>query len=232
MSDPLTETPRQRLAEILRLPFAARSGEMDFPAVRAVQRHWDELRAGRVAPARAELDPKPLAHCLDVMFVAELVAPSVARLRLTGQQLGDLLGMEPRGMPLSVFFTGEARTELAGALAQVAQGARVVMPLRSDAGLGQPGIDGLLALMPLADSDGRITRVLGVLETRGPAGRSPRRFRLSAPMQAERGGRGSAAAAPAPRPAAPIRNAPDTTRPARPLPGPKPRLVLIRGGKA
>lgn len=210
MSDPLTETPGQHLADLLRLPYAPRSGEADFPAVRAVQRHWDALRAGRLAPLRAELDPKPLAHCLDVMFVAELVAPSVARLRLCGQQLGDLLGMEPRGMPLSVFFNGEARPELANALAQVAQGARAVMPLRSDAGQGQPAIDGLLALMPLADADGGITRMLGVLETRGPAGRAPRRFRLSAPLRMA----GDTLPAPAPARAG------------------KPRLRVIRGGKA
>lgn len=212
MSTPLTDnqTPAQRLAEVLRLPFAPRTGEIDFPAVRAVQRHWDELRAGRIAPSRAELDPKPLAHCLDVMFVAELVAPTVARLRLCGQQLGDLLGMEPRGMPLSVFFNGEARAELGAALTQVAQGARVVMPLRSEAGLGQPAIDGLVALMPLTDADGRITRILGVLETHGPAGRAPRRFRLSAPVRLETG----KAPAPASRPR-----------------GEKPRLRVIKGGK-
>ena len=209
MSDPLSITPSQRLTEVLRLPFAPRSGEVDFPAARAVQLHWDTLRAGRLAPLRAELDPKPLAHCLDVMFVAELVAPSVARMRLCGQQLGDLLGMEPRGMPLSVFFNGDSRAELATALAQVALGARAVMPLRSDAGLGQPAIDGLLALMPLADADGRITRMLGVLETRGPAGRAPRRFRLSAPLRME-----------------------GDTRPAlAPSSAGSPRLRVIKGGK-
>ncbi|MCB1389087.1 MAG: PAS domain-containing protein [Rhodobacteraceae bacterium] len=227
MSDPVTDplTAGQRLAGVLHLPFTPRGGALDFPAVRAVRQHWDALRAGRLAPARADLDPRPLAHCLDVMFVAELVAPSVARLRLCGQQLGDLLGMEPRGMPLSVFFNGDARTELAGALSQVAQGARAVMPLRSDAGLGQPAIDGLLALMPLTDTDGRITRILGVLETRGPAGRAPRRFRLSAPLRMENGAR-------ADQPSGPVSPVTDLTAAVvTPVRGEKPRLRVIRGGK-
>ena len=114
MSDLLSESNStlHSGADIFRLPGSPRNAEPDFPAVRAVQQHWEILRAGRVCPTRAEIDPKPLAHCLDVMFVAELVAPTVARLRLCGQQLGELLGMEPRGMPLSVFFQAEARVEL------------------------------------------------------------------------------------------------------------------------
>ncbi|WP_334194869.1 PAS domain-containing protein [Pararhodobacter sp.] len=242
MSDvvPESQSPSQRLAEVLRLPFTARSGEQDYPAVRAVQSHWNELRGDRICPARAELDPKPLAHCLDVMFVAELVAPSVARLRLCGQQLGELLGMEPRGMPLSVFFNGDARTELAQALAQVAQGARAVMPLRSDAGLGQAAIDGMLALMPLSDPDGRITRVLGVLETRGPAGRAPRRFRLSAPLRMESDPHPHPFAKPAPAARAATGNAERRVEApaghllpaALPQRGQKPMLRVIKGGLA
>lgn len=247
MSDvvPDCQSPSQRLADVLRLPFTARSGEQDYPAVRAVQSHWNELRGDRICPSRAELDPKPLAHCLDVMFVAELVAPSVARLRLCGQQLGELLGMEPRGMPLSVFFNGDARTELAQALAQVAQGARAVMPLRSDAGFGQAAIDGMLALMPLSDPDGRITRVLGVLETRGPAGRAPRRFRLSAPLRMERDARANPFAKPAPAARAGTGNAERRVEASAPVSAPlsaplsaelpqrgqRPVLRVIKGGK-
>ena len=87
-------------------------------------------------------------------------------------------------MPLSVLFEGAGREELASALRQVQQGARVALPLRSDRAIGQPVLDGMLALMPLTDAQGKMTRVLGVLETIGPVGRAPRRFRtLSAPRE-------------------------------------------------
>ncbi|WP_127103776.1 PAS domain-containing protein [Pararhodobacter zhoushanensis] len=209
MSDALSDTIPPQRGRILRLPFATRETAPDFPTVRAVQTHWESLRDGRIAPARSEIDPRPLAHCLDVMFVAELVAPRVARLRLAGQQLNDLLGMEPRGMPLSVFFAATARDELAEALLQVGQGARALLPLRADARLAQPALDGMLALLPLTDTENRITRILGVLETRGPTGRAPRRFRLTEPMRTQR----------------------DST-PARVPVGQKPSLIVIKGGKA
>ena len=67
------------------------------------------------------------------------------------------------------------------------------------------------AYYTLTDRDGRLSRVLGVLETLGPVGRAPRRFRTTAPMQAE------AASAP---------------RVPRPAPGQRPALRLISGGRA
>ena len=191
---------RQRLGTLWQAP-----EQPCFPAIDAVQAYWEDLRGGRPAPARAEIDPRPLADALNVLFIAERIAPGVARLRLCGQHFSDLLGMEPRGMPLSVLFTAAARDDLARALEQVARGARVALPLRAEKGLGRPGLDGLLALMPLADAQGRITRILGVLETQGQIGRAPRRFALSAPVQ------------PHPNPV-PTRG--------------KPALRLVRGGKS
>ena len=180
---------------------------MPFPAVEAVQGYWESIRGGRAAPARSEIDPRPLADNLNVLFIAERIAPGIARLRLCGQHFADLLGMEPRGMPLSVLFTTGAREDLATALEHVARGARVTLPLRADKGLGRPGLDGMLALMPLADAQGKITRILGVLETQGQIGRAPRRFSLSQPVQR-----------------------PSAERPA-PAAG-QPRLRLVQGGKA
>jgi len=168
-------------SNVRRLPFALQTmGTQDYPAIALVQAYWETLRDGRAAPVRAEIDPRPLAGALDTLFIAEMVAPGVARLRLCGQHFNELLGMEPRGMPLSMFFAPEARDGLAKALAQVAQGARAALPLRAEKGIGKPGLDGMLALMPLADQSGAINRVLGVLETHGQVGRAPRRFRMLA----------------------------------------------------
>jgi len=183
-SRPFSEPSADATPENVRyLSFSMRPApDVDYPAIASVQAHWEVLREGRSAPARSEIDPRPIAASLDVLFIAELVAPGVARLRLCGQQFTEILGMEPRGMPLSVFFAQDARDGLSAAVAQVSQGVRATLPVRAEKGIGRPALDGMLALMPLADQDGRITRVLGVLETHGQIGRSPRRFKLSAPL--------------------------------------------------
>ena len=173
---------QEQAARILRLPFALRAPVLDYPAVCEVQAYWDRLRAGRSMPARSEVDPREISAALAHAFVAEIVAPGVARLRVAGSHLNDLLGMESRGMPRSVYMAGTSRQELAQAIQQVAQGARAQLPLRSDAGIGKPALDGLLVLMPLRDRAGHPTRILGVLETHGQIGRLPRRFRLAGPV--------------------------------------------------
>jgi hypothetical protein len=158
--------------------------EARFDAVALALAHWDQLRAGRPMPQRDEIDPRALAQALEFMFVAEPVAPGVARLRLAGQHLHLLLGMEPRGMPLCALFEGPARAEIADAVDQVVRhGVRVLMPVRSEGGLGRPAIEGLLALMPLADGEGKVHRLLGAMQTRGGIGRTPRRLTLSGPAR-------------------------------------------------
>jgi hypothetical protein len=172
---------QEQAARILRLPFALRGPALEYPAVAAVHDYWDRLRAGRAMPGRSEVDPREISAALAHAFIAEIVAPGVARLRVAGSHLNELLGMEARGMPLSVYVTGETRHELAEAIRQVAQSARAQLPLRSDPGIGKPALDGLLVLMPLRDRAGQPTRILGALETHGEIGRLPRRFRLTAP---------------------------------------------------
>jgi hypothetical protein len=158
--------------------------EARFPAVALTLRHWDRLRAGRSMPTRDEIDPRDLAQALEFLFVAEPVAPGVARLRLAGQHLSRLLGMEPRGMPLCALFCGPARDEVSGALQQVTRsGLRVLLPIQSQGALGRPALDGLLALMPLGTSPGQPPRILGVLQTRGAIGRTPRKIGLAGPVE-------------------------------------------------
>lgn len=196
------------MTDLFALPPAANSPDPTarFPAVALALRHWEVLRAGRPMPARDEIDPRELAEALEFLFVAEPVAPGVARIRLAGQHLSALLGMEPRGMPLCAAFEGEARAEVAASVEQVVRhGARALLPVRAAGSLGRPALQGLLGLMPLADAAGATVRLLGVLQTRGGIGRTPRRLDLAGPV--ERLG-----------PPAPA--------------GGRPALRLIRGGRA
>ena len=195
-----------------RNPLRPRHEGLSYPAIEAVMAHWNALRGDATAPARADLDPRAMTGALDVLFVAELVAPTVARLRLTGQRLFDLVGMEPRGMPLSVFLAHDARAALDDALRQVAMGARVVLPLRAARGLARPAIDARMLLLPLTDHHGAINRVLGVLEYHGQVGRAPRTLSLAAPLHHV-----------------------TTQAPAQPIPARathRPALRVIKGGKA
>lgn len=144
--------------------------------------YWSGLRQNGTVPRRASIDPQALGAALPHVFLAELVTPRVARLRICGHRIEALMGMDMRGMPLSVLFQGAARDDLAEALEQTATGARVILSLQSDSGFGQPKAKATLALMPLADEAGRLTRLLGVLDQRGQITRMPCRFTLARPV--------------------------------------------------
>lgn len=147
-----------------------------------VTRHWASLRTANQAPNRNQIDASTIAYALPHVFLAELLTPRVARFRICGQRIEDLLGLDMRGMPITALFQGKAREEIAEALEQVARGARVTLSLEGETGFGVPKLTAVLALLPLTDTSGQITRVLGVLECKGDTGRAPRRFTLAKPL--------------------------------------------------
>ncbi len=144
--------------------------------------YWQALAAQYGAPPfRHHVDPRALQNGLENAFLAEEIAPGHARLRVAGQMFRQLLGSDPRGMPLSALFLPGARANLQALLGQVfatPAGARVLVagPARL---LGSAN-SGILQLWPLRDDTGGVTRVLGCMVlARAPAHRSaPQRLNI------------------------------------------------------
>ena len=179
-----------------------------FPHLATVEAYWQALRGRRLAPGRGEVDPRGIEASLEYAFILEKIAPGVGRLRIAGTHLADLLGMEVRGMPLSAFFTAEARADLASSLEAVCETPAIAtLSLAAEPGIGKPVLEARLLLMPLRGEDGGINRVLGCLDSSGSIGRAPRRFVITAQRLMQISGHDSAAgsrglrtATPAPRP--------------------------------
>ncbi|MCB1337326.1 MAG: PAS domain-containing protein [Maritimibacter sp.] len=148
-----------------------------FPALSRIESYWEALRDGRAMPTRAEIDPRGIADVLEFAFVLEKVAPGLARIRLAGMHLNELMAMEVRGMPITAMFLPEARRELQRVIENVLESpAAVRLVLESDKGFARPPLQAQMMLLPLRDAEGRVTRILGALQARGPIGRGPRRF--------------------------------------------------------
>jgi hypothetical protein len=146
-----------------------------------VEAYWDALRAGREMPKRAEIDPRGIESALEYAFILERVAPGVARLRIAGSHLHDVMGMEARGMPLTAFFERDVRTRVAGLLEEVFQTPGVAeINMHSTGSLGQPALDARMILLPLKSDLGDVSRILGCLVTLGELGEVPRRFDIRA----------------------------------------------------
>ncbi|WP_380052424.1 PAS domain-containing protein [Falsihalocynthiibacter sp. SS001] len=153
---------------------------MSYPAINAVIAYWDGLRAGRAVPMRSEVDPRGIEPALENAFILERIAPGMARIRLAGAHMSDLMGMEVRGMPFTAFFCPTARKDMSDILEAVFNGPEIAdITLESDKGIGKPPLSGKIVLLPLKSDLGDVTRILGCFVTTGEIGRGPRRFEVT-----------------------------------------------------
>ncbi len=153
---------------------------MRFQYLSEIRAYWEALRDGREVPFRSEIDPRGIERALEYAFVLERIAPQVARFRLAGMHLNDLMGMEVRGMPLTALFTPKSRTEVSDILQVVFGGPKTAeLTLRAETGFGKPEMHAKLLILPLKSDLGDISRALGCFMAEGPIGRAPRRFDLN-----------------------------------------------------
>ncbi|SLN15945.1 PAS domain-containing protein [Pseudooctadecabacter jejudonensis] len=149
-------------------------------ALTELETYWRSLPRSRGVPARADLDPVAMGRQLEDSLILERVAPGVARIRVAGRNIGKLIGLEPRGLPLTTVMTPNSRATLSEYIERAFNTPSVVeLPLKSPRAVGQPPLQGKLLLLPLRDEDGDVTRMLGILVMSGRRGMGGRRFEIS-----------------------------------------------------
>ena len=65
----------------------------DHPALAQLRAYWEGLRAEGDLPTRAQIDPRGIERALEYAFIAERIAPGVAR----ADRLGSRCGCFARG---------------------------------------------------------------------------------------------------------------------------------------
>ncbi|MBE3638608.1 PAS domain-containing protein [Mangrovicoccus algicola] len=153
---------------------------MQHSAISQLEAYWNGLRAGRVVPSRSDVDPRGIDRALEYAFILERIAPGMARFRLAGMHLNDLMGMEVRGMPLTSFFVPDARRQVSDALEHVFEEPSIArFALLAERGIGKPQNEAQLLILPLKSDLGDVSRALGCLVCDGEIGRTPRRFAIT-----------------------------------------------------
>lgn len=161
-------------------PCGARAANPSLRALAIVRAYWEALRRPGMVPARAEINPRGLDTALDQTFILERIAPGLARFRIAGMQLSEVMGMDVRGMPMSSLITAGFRETLAGALETVFDGPAVAdIHVTARREIGRPPMTGRLLILPLRSDTGEVNRALGCLATEGAIGRTPRRFNIA-----------------------------------------------------
>lgn len=125
-----------------------------FDGLAQVRAYWEGLRGDGRLPHRSALDPRGLGGVLDRVFLAERIGRGLVQLRVAGSGLADFAGMDVRGLPLSVLFAPESRSQLAQVVETVFDAPAVAeLDLGSDRAGGGSLIARLL-LLPLAEDRG------------------------------------------------------------------------------
>lgn len=145
--------------------------------INQVRAYWEALREGPALPRRARIDPRGIEGALEGAFILDRIAPGMARFRLAGMKLVDLMGMDVRGMPLSAMFDPMGRNRLAEGLEQVFGNPAILdLHLEAERGIGRPALSARMLILPLQGDNGHNNLALGCLVTEGEPGRRPRRF--------------------------------------------------------
>ena len=147
--------------------------------LRLVESYWHGLASEDMVPLRSQIDPRGMESALENAFLMERIAPSMAKIRVAGTHLNDLMGMQVAGMPLSSLIAPAEREAFGAAVTRLfADPAIVKIELEAEGGFGRPELEATMILLPLRSDFGDMSRALGALVSHGRVGRTPRRFKV------------------------------------------------------
>ncbi len=125
--------------------------------------YWDEIRAGRQAPQRCEIEPARIAALLPVTFILDCSPQSGYRFRLAGTRICEQLGRELRGVDLQDLFNAQDREPLEILLQSVVRDGGVgVIELQAACAEGREARFEMV-VMPVTHASRSVNRLLGCL---------------------------------------------------------------------
>lgn len=123
--------------------------------------YWNDVRSGRLAPKRFEIEPSQIARILPDTFILELIDTATARFRLAGTRICEAFASEFRGVNIFELFGAEDRVTLCRQFATIAkQGAVGVFEIEGETASGRKARFEML-VAPLIHTREVVDRFLG-----------------------------------------------------------------------
>lgn len=131
--------------------------------------YWNEVRAGRLAPQRFDVEPGRIASILPETFILECVDSHTFRFRLAGTKLCEQLGFELRGSNFLDRWTDDDLTTIERHLSElVRQGGCVELTVDFQTVRGTPARFEIL-MLPLLHTRQTVARIVGCASVVQPA---------------------------------------------------------------
>lgn len=123
--------------------------------------YWNDVRSGRLAPKRFEIEPSQIARILPDTFILELIDTVTARFRLAGTRICEAFATEFRGVNIFELFGAEDRVTLTRQFSTIAkQGAVGVFEIEGESVSGRTARFEML-VAPLIHTREVVDRFLG-----------------------------------------------------------------------
>ncbi len=124
--------------------------------------YWNDVRGGRLAPRRFEIEPSRIAAILPDTFILERIDTNTARFRLAGTRICEAFVSEFRGINIFELFAPRSRRPEAGYCDHLQEGGvGVFKPRRHDGKRQEPAFE--MLIVPLIHTNETIDRLLGSL---------------------------------------------------------------------
>jgi hypothetical protein len=136
---------------------------MQNKTLQALYGYWNEVRAGRLAPQRLEIEPSRISGILSETFMLERIDAGTYQYRLAGTRLCEMFGSELRGRNFLDDWSEADRQVLARDLATVCErGAVAVIGLEGSSDR-RHRVELEAVLLPLVHAGQKIGRIIGAM---------------------------------------------------------------------
>jgi len=134
---------------------------MRHPHTHSLYAYWNNLRSGRIAPFRSEIDPRSIAPLLESTFILEYLGHENIRYRLAGTKLCENFGMELRGMSALALWHGDNRFKMAESFRKIIASPCVAVVCCEIEASNKQTVEAEYLYLPLRSDFGDVSRILG-----------------------------------------------------------------------
>ncbi|MDA7945876.1 MAG: PAS domain-containing protein [Hyphomicrobiaceae bacterium] len=135
---------------------------MEHTSTKRLYEYWDQVRNGRFAPNRFEIEPARLADILPDIFILECQNDLSYRFRLAGTRICNVLGHELRQQNLLDYWDSTDREGVQSLLHTAkTDGAGVVAEFTGKSTNSAEQADFEMLVLPLVHTDNAVNRMLG-----------------------------------------------------------------------
>ncbi len=135
---------------------------MQHTSTKQLYEYWNQVRNGRFAPNRFEIEPAKLADILPDVFILECPDNSTYRFRLAGTRICSLLGHELRQQNLLDYWTGDDREGVQSLLHTVAtDGAGAIVECAGKNATANEQVVFEMIVLPLVHTENAVNRMVG-----------------------------------------------------------------------